>query len=132
MSGRQPGIPVTRFRVELNENEIPDFYAAGVALVHERALGVAGGREIDVEFGARAARAGFAHHPEVIFLVAGNNMDERVEAGRPEILRPIHRRLLIRDFERGSIRIGSNEVRRRHGHHHDLFQFLPPLVRLRA
>src|SRR5206468_5312622 len=47
-----------RLRVELDENEIPNLDAFGAALVNERAFGVAGGREVDMDFGARTARAG--------------------------------------------------------------------------
>ena len=37
-------------------------------------------REIDVEFRAGTARAGFAHHPEIIFLVAVDDVDGGIES----------------------------------------------------
>jgi hypothetical protein len=78
--------------VELDEDEVPDFDAAGVALVDEVAAGdlardvevARAGREVDVELGAGAARAGVAHHPEVVLLVAVDD----VEAGsRPAAMK---------------------------------------------
>ena len=55
-----------RIRIELDEDQIPNLDAARIALVDQRAARVAVRREIDVQFGARAARAGVAHHPEIV------------------------------------------------------------------
>ena len=66
--------------VELDEDEVPDLDAAVGVLVDERALGVAGRGEVDVEFRAGAAGAGVAHHPEVVLHVAVDDVDSRVEA----------------------------------------------------
>ena len=77
-----------RVRVELNENEIPDFDAARVALVHQIAFGVAFWREINVQFRARTARAGSAHHPEIVLLAAVDDVDFRVEADDAEFFSP--------------------------------------------
>ena len=57
-------------------------------MVDQAAFGVALGREVHVEFAARAAGAGVAHHPEVVFLVAVDDVDLRVEAGGAELLGP--------------------------------------------
>ena len=57
-------------------------------LLTSAAVGVAVGREVDVEFGARAARAGVAHHPEIVLLVAVDDVDLRVESGGAEFLGP--------------------------------------------
>src|SRR5207249_2849926 len=67
--------------VELDENQIPNLDAAWVVFVHERAAGVAVWRKIDVQFRARAARTGVTHHPEIIFLVAVNDVNRRIEVG---------------------------------------------------
>ena len=40
-------------------------------------LRVAGGREVHVDFGARTARAGVAHHPEIVLLAADDDVDLR-------------------------------------------------------
>ena len=63
----------TRFQISMQR---------GVARVDQRAAGVARGREVDVQFGARAARAGVAHHPEVVLLVAVDDVDGGIESGR--------------------------------------------------
>ena len=68
-------------RVELDENQIPDFDAARVAFVHQRAARVAVRREIDMYLRARSARAGVAHHPEIVFLVAVDDVNCGVEIG---------------------------------------------------
>ena len=75
-------------RVELDEDEVPDFDAVGGAFVDERATGVAGGGQVDMEFGARAAGAGFAHHPEVVLLVAVDDVDGGIESGGAEFFGP--------------------------------------------
>ena len=68
--------------VELDEDEVPDLDATRIVGVDQRAAGVARRREIDVELGARAARAGVAHHPEVVLLVAVDDVDRRDRARR--------------------------------------------------
>jgi hypothetical protein len=42
------------------------------------------GSQVNVDFRAWAAGAGFAHHPEIVLLVAGNDVDFGVEAGGGE------------------------------------------------
>ena len=89
--------------VELDEDEVPDFDAARVALVDEVAAGdlardvevARAGREVDVEFAARAARAGVAHHPEVVLFVAVDDVVGGVEAGCDEDFRPVLVRLAV-------------------------------------
>ena len=64
------------------------------------------GREVNVHFGARAARAGVAHHPEIIFLVAGDDVDLGIESGGAEFLAPKYRKLPDRT-SLGSLFAGS-------------------------
>ena len=68
------------FGVVLDEDEVPDFNAEIAVGVDELALGVALGGHVDVELGAGAAGAGVAHHPEVVFDVAVDDVDGGVEA----------------------------------------------------
>ena len=82
-------------RVELNEDEVPNFDALGAALVDQRTSGVAGGSKIDVQFGAGTARARVAHHPEVVLLVAVDDVDFWIESRFVEKLRPAIMRLLV-------------------------------------
>ena len=70
-----------RVRVELDENQIPNLDAARIVFVHERAARVAVRSQIDMQLRARAARAGVAHHPEVVGLVAVDDVDRRIEIG---------------------------------------------------
>ena len=88
VAGRERAEGAVGVGVELDEDQVPDFHAAGIAAVDERTLRVALGREVDVEFGARAAGAGLAHHPEIIFLIPVHDVDLGVEAGRAELLGP--------------------------------------------
>ena len=81
--------------VVLNENEVPNFYALAAVGVYKAAFGIALGSEVNVQFAARAARAGVAHHPEVILLVTVDNMHGGIKAGGGEDLRPIIVCLLI-------------------------------------
>ena len=74
--------------VELNEDEVPDFHAGGVAFVDEGAGGVARGGEVNVQFRARAAGAGLAHHPEVVLFVAVDDVNGGVESGGAEFPGP--------------------------------------------
>ena len=48
-----------------------------------------------MQFGARAARAGVAHHPKVVLLVAIDDVDGGIESGRSEEPRPVVVRLLV-------------------------------------
>ena len=75
-------------RVELDEDEVPDFDALGGALVDQEPAGVAGGREVNVQLGAWAAGAGLAHHPEVVLFVAIHDVDGGVEAFGAEFFGP--------------------------------------------
>ena len=88
VAGRERAEGAVGVGVELDEDQVPDLHAAGVAAVDERALGVAFRGQVDVEFGARTAGAGLAHHPEVVLLVAVDDVDGRVEAGGAELLGP--------------------------------------------
>ena len=83
--GRERAVQVG---IELDEDEIPNLDAVGGAFVDERAARVACGREIDMQLRAGAAGAGFAHHPEVVLLVAVYNMDGWIKSGRAEFLGP--------------------------------------------
>ena len=64
--------------VVLHEHEIPNFNHLGVVLVdHLRTgdLGAFGIRaQVDVDFRAGTARTGFAHFPEVVVLIAVDDM----------------------------------------------------------
>ncbi len=95
MTLRQRRQSAVRVRVELDENEIPNLDAARVAGIHERSLGVAGRREIDVQFRARTARAGIAHHPEIVLLVAVDDVNGRIEPRFREEPRPMIVRFLV-------------------------------------
>ena len=46
------------------------------------------GVQIDVQFRARPARAGLAHHPEIVLLVAVDDVNCRVEPGLAKFSRP--------------------------------------------
>ena len=68
--------------VELYENVVPDLDAAGAGGVDAlAALGLVVGREqVEMDLGARAARAGVAHLPEVVLAVAVDDVECWVEA----------------------------------------------------
>ncbi len=72
----------------LHKDEVPDFYDVGVGLVDQVAAGAAasgfllGTADVDVDLGAGAAGTGVAHLPEVVVLVA----EEDVVLG--EVLEP--------------------------------------------
>ena len=70
----------TRFQISMQR---------AIAFVHERALRVAVRREIDVDFRARTARAGVAHHPEIILLVAVDDVNRGIESRRRGKSRPV-------------------------------------------
>ena len=68
-------------RIKLDEDQIPNLDAARVAGVHEFSARVAVRGKIDMEFRAGAARAGFAHHPEIVCFVAIDDVDLWIEIG---------------------------------------------------
>ncbi len=82
-------------RVELDEDEVPNLDALGGAFVDEGAAGVAGGGEVDMEFRAGAAGAGFAHHPEVVFFVSVDDVNGGIESGGAEFFGPEIPSLLV-------------------------------------
>ncbi len=73
--------------VVLNEDVVPDFDDLIRATVHQLRPALVR-RAIDVDFGAGAAGAGVAHHPEVVLLVAVHDVDVGVEADAAEFFRP--------------------------------------------
>ena len=79
----------------MDEDKIPNLDAVGGAFVDERAARVAERREIDMQLRAGAAGAGFAHHPEGVFLVAVYDVDGWIEPGRAEFLGPHFPCLLV-------------------------------------
>ncbi len=68
------------FGIVLDEDEVPDLDAEVGVGIDEAALGVAVGSHVDVELGAGAAGTGVAHHPEVVFDVAVDDVDGGVES----------------------------------------------------
>src|SRR6266446_3939207 len=74
--------------IELDEDQVPNFDTALVALVHESAVRVSFGRKVHMDFAARSARAGLAHHPEVVFLVAIDDVDFWIEPGSAKFFLP--------------------------------------------
>ncbi len=81
--------------VKLDEDEVPNLDAGRRALVNQAATGVARWGEIDVQLGARSARAGLAHHPEVVFFVAVDDVDGGVEPRGGEARGPVAPRFLV-------------------------------------
>ena len=92
---RQRRESAVRVRIELDEHQIPNLDAARVFFVHQRATGVAVGREIDMHFRARPARAGVAHHPEIVRFPAVENVNCRIEIGLAKQSRPMIVRFLV-------------------------------------
>ena len=74
--------------VELDEDEVPNLDALGGAFVDERATGVAGGGQVDMEFRAGAAGTGLPHHPEVVLLIAVDDVNGGIESGGAEFFGP--------------------------------------------
>ena len=72
--GRQRRECAIGIRIELDKHEVPDLDAQRRARVDEFRAAVARGRKIDMDFATRAARAGVAHHPEIVFAVTGKNV----------------------------------------------------------
>src|SRR4029077_9127980 len=87
--------PGYRLRIELDEHEIPNLDAAWIVLVHERAASVAVWRKIDMHFRARPARAGVAHHPEIVGFPAVENVNFWIEIGLAKQPGPVIVRFLI-------------------------------------
>ena len=102
MARGQRGERTVWIGVELDEDQIPDLDALCGAFVDERAARVALRREIDMQLGARPARSRVAHHPEVVLLVARNDVHCGVEPGRSEMTGPVVPCLLIK-FARVSL-----------------------------
>ena len=98
-----------RVRVELDKDEVPDFDACRRAGIDERALALALRREVHVNLAARAARAGLAHHPEIVFPVAADDMDRGVQAGGGKEPHPLIVSILV---ETGGI-AGAGFIHRR-------------------
>ena len=67
--------------VVLDEHEIPNLNALSAASVNEFTLRIAPGREINMQFAAGSARAGIAHHPEIVFLIAVHNVHGWIKPG---------------------------------------------------
>ena len=67
---RQRNQRAVRLRVELHEDEVPDLDVAVLAPVLRAALGAELRAEVPEDLGARAARAGVAHAPEVVVAQA--------------------------------------------------------------
>ena len=84
-----------RFGIELDENQIPNLDAARIFFVHERATRVAVRRKIDMHFRARSARAGVAHHPEIVGLPTVENVNLWIEIGFAKQTRPVFVRFLV-------------------------------------
>ena len=82
--------------VVLDEDVVPDLNATRVGAVDEFRAGdlffhacfARAGAKVHVDFGAGTARAGFAHHPEVIFLAAVDDVDGRIETDAAKFLGP--------------------------------------------
>ena len=81
--------PGYRLRIELDENQIPNLDAARIILVHKDATRMAVWRQIDVHFRARPARAGVAHHPEIVGFPAAENVNFWIEIGFAKQMSPM-------------------------------------------
>src|SRR4029450_4306723 len=75
-------------RVELDENKIPNFDAAGISFIYQRAARVAVWGKIDVNLRAGPARTGIAHHPKIIGLAAIKNVNLRIKIGFAKTIHP--------------------------------------------
>ena len=112
--------------VVLDENVVPDFDASGVGSIDQAGAGslvIQAGfawswAQIDVDFGARTARPGIAHHPEIVFFVAVDDVDFGIQAGGTEFFGPEFPGFLIAAgrITEGSIRLvngGIHPLRRK-------------------
>src|SRR4029077_8058636 len=66
MSLRQRRERAIRIRVELDENEIPNFDTARISFIYQRAARITVRRKIDMNLRARSTGPGIAHHPKII------------------------------------------------------------------
>ena len=80
MAGRQRAEGTIALGIVLNEHEVPDFDALVAVAIHQAALRVALGGQVHVQLRAGAARAGLAHHPEIILHAAIHHVHLRVHA----------------------------------------------------
>ncbi len=91
MLGRQRRQGAIRPAIKLDKNEVPYLYNIRRTLVYKPAAALVR-RAVIVNLGAGAARAGFAHFPEVILLIAHVNV-RRVDV---RLRAPQRRRLVVR------------------------------------
>ena len=83
--GRQFVEGAVGLAVVLHEDVVPDFDDLGGAGV-DQVGGAAVGRQVEMDFGAGAAGAGFAHFPEVVLLAKAEDMGGiDVGAGAPDV-----------------------------------------------
>ena len=82
-------------RVVLDENKVPNLDALRTVGVDQPPFRIACLGEVHVQFAAGATRAGVAHHPEIVLLVAVDDVNIRVEPGLLENGLPEIVRLLI-------------------------------------
>src|SRR5205823_13669874 len=95
VSSRFSLLQACEHRIELDENQVPDFDATRIVLIHERAARIAVWRQIDVVLGALATRAGIAHHPEIVAFSAAENVNFRIEIGFAKKTGPVIVRFLV-------------------------------------
>lgn len=88
MAGGEVAEGAVAFGIVLDEDEVPDFDALVGTLVDEGALRGSFGREVHMQFGAGAAGAGFAHHPEVVLHIAVDDVDVGVQSFAAEVFGP--------------------------------------------
>ena len=102
--------------VVLHEHEVPDFDYLGMVVVHEACAvdfgAFAVGTQVDVDFRAGAAWTGIAHFPEIIVLVAVDDV------GSGQMLLPVTGGFVVtlealggRTFEYGGVETGGVEVK---------------------
>ena len=84
-----------RIRIELDENQVPDFHAQRTPGIDQCPARVACRGQVHMQFRTRAARTGLSHHPEIVLLVAVDDVHLRVQPGRAELLRPETPRLFV-------------------------------------
>ena len=109
--------------VELHEDDVPDFNHLGIVLVHQLTTGhlrlLLGRTAVQVNLGTGSARTGITHFPEVVMLVAVDDM-----VGR-NMLQPIRSRLVIaaQAFLLASLKHGYIQVLRIQLEH--IYQIFP-------
>ena len=77
--GREVAEAAVGLGVVLDKDQVPDLDTEIGIHIDQFALTVAVRREVHMEFGAGPAGAGLAHHPEVVFHVAVDDVNFRVE-----------------------------------------------------